>query len=93
MIPFTEYVLPYGRKVDGGFERSTEVEQAAHAFIERGGWFECELLATGHVSLTACWNMPDGDNDISIEIVKNGPGVGDAVDRLVAKATARDDLP
>jgi hypothetical protein len=74
-------------------ERSEEIEALAKDFIDRGGWFECEVLMTGHVSLTACWRMPEGDNDIEIEVVSNGPAVEDAVDRLVTRAAARKDLP
>jgi len=93
MIPFTQYLRPHGRKRQTGVEMPPEVEALAEAFIERGGWFECEELTTGEVSLTACWDMPDGDNDIEIDVVANGPGVPEAIDRLVRRAAARSDLP
>lgn len=93
MVPFTQYHLPDGRKSDTGIDRPADIEALAQSFIDRGGWFEAEVLTTGHVSLTACFDMPDGDNDIEIELVPNGPGVPEAVDRLVRRAAARDDLP
>jgi len=93
VIPFTQYLRPDGRKKMISIERPPEIEALAQSFLDRGGWFEAEVLTTGHVSLTACFNMPDGDNDIEIELAQNGPGVEAAVDRLVRKAAARDDLP
>ena len=88
MIPVTQYLRPDGRKVQTGVERSVEIEQLARDFINSGGWFEAEILTTGHVSLTACLNRPDGDNDIAIECVANGPEVPQAMDRLVRKAAS-----
>lgn len=94
VIPFTQFLLPDGRKRATGVDRPAEIEALAAGFIARGGWFECEMLTDLEtVSLTACWNMPDGDNDIEIVLAKNGTDVGDAVDRLVRLAAAREDLP
>jgi hypothetical protein len=86
-IPFTQYMRPDGRKVPVSVERPEEIEAAAHAFIARGGWFECEELMTGHVSLTACAIVDDEPDDVAIEICRNGPEVPTAVDRLVRKAS------
>lgn len=41
--------------------------------------FKCEILTTGEVSLT----ITDDEADHAIEVVPNGPGTGEAVDRLV----------
>lgn len=83
-IPFTQYVLPHGRKRAESIERPPEIETLAHKFINGGGWYECEVLTTGHVSFTACLNTDeDGPQDIEIVISKNGPEVLDAVDKLV----------
>lgn len=85
-IPFTQYMRPDGRPVHVTIDMPEEVEAVAQEFINYGGWFECEHLATGHASLTACWHMPDGDNDIAIRVVPNGPKVLEAVEDIVRKA-------
>lgn len=82
-IPFTQYLRPDDRRVAISIERDPEIEELARRFISAGGWYEAEHLATGHVSLTACLERPEGDNDIAIEVVPNGPEVPNAVDRLV----------
>ena len=87
MIPFTQFMLPMGKARPVFVERGDEVERLALEFISRGGVFECEVLGTGEVSLTAC--VLEDDNglvDIACELTKNGPSVPDAVDRLVHKA-------
>lgn len=85
-IEFTQFVLPRGERKPTSIERPDEIETLADKFIAGGGWFECEVLTTGRVSLTACMNRENGDNDIEIEVVPNGPGIGEAVDRLVSRA-------
>lgn len=85
MIPFTQYVRPHGRKRDEAIERSPEIEALAQQFIDDGGWFEAEVLIDGRVSLTACAIVDDEPDDIDIEVIPNGPGVGEAVDRLVQR--------
>lgn len=88
-IPFTQYLLPHGVPRPNSIDMPAEVEALAHRFIEAGGWYECELLRDhATVSLTACWDREDGDNDIAIEIAPNGPGVAEAVERLVRKSVA-----
>jgi len=93
IIPFTQFLRPDCRKRPVVIDHTPEIEAAAQDFIRRGGWFECEVLTTGHISLTACWDMPDGDNDIVIELCSNDEAVPDAVARLVRKAANRRDLP
>jgi len=85
-IDFTQFLLPRGERRKTSIERPAEIEALADKFIAVGGWFECEVLTTGHASLTACMDRDDGDNDIEIEVVPNGPGIGEAVDRLVQRA-------
>jgi hypothetical protein len=83
-IPFTQYILPHGRRTSVSIDRPDEISSLAERFIESGGRYEAEVLTTGHVSLTACLD----DDDIGIEVVNNGPGVAEAVDRLVHKSVA-----
>lgn len=87
-IPFTQYILPDGHKRPEHIERSAEVEALAQQFIASGGRFECEVLSTGQVSLTAVKEVDDEDQDIEIVICQNGPGVGEKVDELVWLAAA-----
>ena len=79
MIPFTEYRLPNGAQHNTGVECSADVEELAQHCITRGVRFEVEILTTGEVSLAA-----EGDDDTyAMEVVPNGPGVREAVERLV----------
>ena len=84
MIPFTQFKQPHGIRVSRTVSRPKNIERLAWEFIDRGGRFEAEILTTGEVSLTAC--MVDGEADLAIEIVPNGPEVTAAVDRLVKTA-------
>lgn len=83
-IPFTQYLRPDGRKRAVSIERPAEVVEVAHRLITAGYRFECEELATGHVSLTVV--DPHDEGDIAIQVVPNGPEVPNAVDRLIADA-------
>lgn len=83
MIPFTQYLRPAGRTRVVRIDRPAEVEATAHRLIDAGVRFEAEVLTTGEVSLTA--EDRDGEQ-LAIEVVPNGPGVSEAVDRLVAAA-------
>lgn len=87
-IPFTQYMRPDGRKVPISIDMPDDIEALAHSFIEEGGWFEVEHLATGHASLTACWVVDGEPDDIAIRVVKNGPPVVRAVEELVHEAAA-----
>lgn len=84
-IQFTQYLRPNGKKTEVSIERPEYIETLADEFTEKGGYFECEELSTGHASFTA--GHPSVlDGDIAIEVVMNGPDVPEAVDRLVHKA-------
>ena len=82
-IPFTQYLLADGRKRTEYIDRPWEVEALAQQFIASGGRFECEILTTGEVSLTAHRN----GEDVAIEICANGPEVPRRVDALVRAVT------
>ena len=78
-IKFTQYLLPDGRTKEVFIDVEDEIGEKAEKFIEDGGKFEIEMLTTGDISMTAVWR----DEDISIEVVKNGPEVISAVDNLI----------
>lgn len=85
-IPFTQYILPRGNKRAELIDRPEDIERLAAQFIEAGGRYECEILSTGHVSLTAVHEIEGEEQDIAIEVCGNGPDVLDRVDRLVRKS-------
>ena len=84
-IPFTQYLLPNGRRAPVCIERAPQIESLAEQIIAQGFAFECEMLRTGEVRLTIT-DPAHGDADF--EMSKNGPEVGNAVDRLVSRFSA-----
>ena len=79
-IPFTQYMRPNGRAVGTSIAVSPEVHALASKLISNGLRFECEVLATGQVSLTI--THPE-HGDLDIRLVSNGPGVREAVEDMV----------
>lgn len=79
VIHFTQFLLPDGRRNPIEIWRPASIADKADAIRDAGFRFECEVLSTGHVSLT----ITDDEMDRAIEIVANGPGVLAAVDRLI----------
>ena len=81
MIPFTQYVMPDGRKEPVEISRPEAIEVKARQIIASGFRFEVEMLKTGEVSMTI---TNDKDGDVAIEVVPdNGPGIPEAVDRMI----------
>jgi hypothetical protein len=88
-IPFTQYLRPDGRRRDEAIDRSAEVEALADKFIAAGGRYECEVLTTGHVSLTAAYDVNGEQQDIAIKVFTQRPGlIGEKVDELVRESVA-----
>lgn len=87
MIPFTQYLMPNGRRQQIEIRRPKRVEDLAARFIASGGWFEAEVLSTGDVSLTACRIIDGEPQDIAGRIVPNDERVPWAVDMLVEHVT------
>ena len=83
-IPFTQYLLPDGRTRPMRVPVVGDIAEKADKILKHGWRFEAEILTTGQVSLTVF----DGEEDenVAIEIIKNGPLVTKAVDRLVEAA-------
>lgn len=78
-IPFTQYLLPNGRKIPVTIARPVEVYEKAMKIMNAGYRFEVELLTNGMVSMT----ISDDEADYAIEVVSNGPEVPKAVDRMI----------
>jgi hypothetical protein len=85
-IPFTQYLMPNGRKSPVLIDRPDDVAAKARAIIDRGYRFECEMLSDySTVSLT----IADDDDDHEIEVCPNGPEVPVAIDRMVERFAAK----
>jgi len=85
-IPFTQYLMPNGRKEPVTIDRPDDVAAKAQAIIDRGFRFECEMLSDySTVSLT----IADDDDDHEIEVVRNGPDVPLAIDRMIERFAAK----
>jgi hypothetical protein len=81
-IPFTQYLMPNGRKSPVLIDRPDDVAAKAQAIIERGYRFECEMLSDYRtVSLT----ITDDDDDHEIEVCPNGPEVPKRIDAMVLR--------
>jgi hypothetical protein len=86
MIPFTQHLMPDGRRKSITIDRPEEIESLAIALIGAGCSFEIEMLQTGEVSMT-CEHTVDGETEtLAIEVVPNGPAVPTAVDKMVREA-------
>lgn len=90
-IPFTQYLLPHGEKRAESIERPADIEALAQRFIDAGGRFECEVLRTGQISLTAVYPIDGEPQDVEIELCSNGPDVPLRVDALVRRSAAHID--
>ncbi len=83
MIPFTQYLYPFGDNQPVTIERPDNIELLATKVIASGGYFEIEMLEnTREISITAAFK----DEDIACEVCENGPPVLEAVDKVVQNA-------
>lgn len=84
-IPFTQFMLPNGRRVQVSVDRSSEVEEKAQKLISEGFAFEVEILRNGVVNM----DCNRGDVILGQELATNDTDVPEKVDRLVNKAYER----
>ena len=81
-IPFTQYILPDGRKKAILIDMPDDIERMATELIDDGCHFDAEVLMTGVVSFTC-----ERDDDmLSIVLSENGPQVVEKVSKLVNDA-------
>jgi len=78
-IPFTQYMMPYRRKVKFTITRPKEIYDRAMQIIDAGYCFEAEVLTTGIVSLA----ISDDECDHDMELANNGPEVLLAIDQMI----------
>lgn len=83
-IEFTQYLMPDGRQKKIRIDRPQAIETKAREIVARGFRFEAEMLTTGEISLT----ISDGECDLDIEVIDNGPEIPCAVDRMVERFDA-----
>ena len=83
-IPFTQYLRPDGRKRAVEFDVIGNVAEKAKAIIDHGWIFEVEELTTLEASLTVF--DPESEVNVAIEVVRNGPPIVPAIDRIINEA-------
>lgn len=96
-IPFTQFLMPDGRRRSITIDRPAPIEDLAKQIIAAGFRFEIEMLQTGQVSMEIVKDVPDPGvaDSVAIEICHNGPtegdnlGVPDAVDKMIQYAAKR----
>lgn len=81
-IPFTQFLLPHGRRRATEIRRPKRIHDLAMPCIMRGARFTVEMLQTGVVSLACEY----GDTDISIKLGNNGPEILSKVDELIEES-------
>lgn len=83
-IPFTQYMLPDGRKSKQNFAtEDRDVWRNACILLNAGFCFEAEILRTGDVSFTVT-NVEDGDYEIAV--CPNDASVVDAIGQMLSRA-------
>lgn len=87
-IPFTQYLMPDGRKKATSIVVDDAVGEQAKGLIAAGYIFESEVLSTDEVSLTCTHNDSEDGDPLTIEVIPNGPEVLEAAKRLVVDAVA-----
>jgi hypothetical protein len=86
-IPFTQYRLPHGSRVEIEIGRPGDIEEIAHRFIASGGRYECEILTTNEASITAVKKVDGEEQDVAIAVGPNTLGtVGGLVDQVVLES-------
>jgi len=80
-IKFTQYFLPDGRQKEVFIDRPKDVAEKAERIAAAGYKLECEVLMTGHVSLTIF--DPNQEIDVANEVCNNGPAVPESIDKMI----------
>lgn len=86
-IPFTQFLLPDGRKREMTIEVVPEVAEMASNLIADGYKFEIEILTNGMVSASV--EKPESHEDdpqtLAMKIMPNGPGMQEAIEEMTAE--------
>jgi hypothetical protein len=89
-IPFTQYMLPYGRKKPNPYICfDKDIAEKAQKILDAGFRFDIEVLSTGAVSATIGGQLqyaPDEspeDSDVAMVLAFNGPDVPVKIDGMI----------
>lgn len=78
-----QYMMPNGRAKDVTTELPDEARDDYNAMTGAGCRLEAEVLVTDEVSVTIF--DPDEEVDVDIEVVPNGPGVQQALLKMLKR--------
>lgn len=79
---FVQFLRPDGQQKINEIDMPPEIERMAQDLEDQDYRFEIEILADGMVFMDCC----DVDVELSNQLVQNGPGMKDAVAKLVRDA-------
>jgi hypothetical protein len=82
-IPFTQYLLPDGRKSRTTMETNREVYAKAQRILSAGLVFEIEVLRTGDVSATIV--DPIEEIDVDITVGRNDHTLADNISEMIMR--------
>ena len=83
-IPFTQFILPNGRREATSITRPPEILEKANLLLAAGFSFEIEVLTNGFVSMEVLSRAKE--ITLSHKVCANGPDVPVEVDDLVNEA-------
>lgn len=81
-IPFTQYLLPDGRRTSVMIDRPEAVAKLAQQIMAYGYVFECEMLSDYK---TVSFTITSDDGDTDGEICINGPMVPERIDAMIVR--------
>lgn len=80
-IEFTQFIQPDGRREQVRIDMPEHVSEKADQIAAAGYEFQCEILNGGLCSFT----ITDDDLDWDIELCPNGPGVKEAIEKMIMR--------
>lgn len=83
MIDLVQYVHPHGRIKTIQLEVSDLLDVEYKRILDSGCRFAVEILLDGKISLTI--EDPVADNDVLIEVVRNGPAIKYVLEKMLAE--------
>lgn len=81
LVPFTQYILPNGRREQMMFETDEAHATKAAIIREHGFEFEIEVLGDGAVSATIADHL--NEEDVEICIASNGPPIAREIEKMI----------
>ena len=78
-VEVIQFLMPHGRRIKNATNIPCRHREAYLAMKEAGCELQAEMLMTREVSLT----ISDGEEDVDIRVVPNGPGVQQAIGEML----------